>query len=89
MSSSAKTLLQTDPGLIGISTDGVNVTASDVTVYDPPLRYLWVGGGGNVVITGMDDVDVTWTGVQAGGYILMACTKVKAATTATNIVGCR
>lgn len=68
-------------------TGAVAVTASDVTVYDPPLRALFVGGAGNVTLTGLDGNDATFTGVTAGTILPVSCTKVKAATTATNITG--
>lgn len=68
-------------------TGAVAVTASDVTVYDPPLRALFVGGAGNVTLTGLDGIDAVFTGVTAGTILPVSCTKVKAATTATNITG--
>jgi hypothetical protein len=64
------------------------VTKSDATVVN--FRALYVGGAGNVVLDSPDgDTDVTFTGVPAGTLLPVACVKVKAATTATNIVGLR
>lgn len=68
-------------------TGAVAVTPSDATTFDPPLRSLFVGGAGNVTITGLDGVDAVFTGVTAGSILPVCCTKVKAATTATNITG--
>ena len=65
--------------------DATAVTASDETVYDPPFRYLRVGGAGNVTITKMDGTDIQIEDVLAGDVIWLMGTKVKAATTATKV----
>lgn len=78
------------PGPIGAATQAVAVTPSDATIYDPPLRRLWVGGTGNVVVRfdgTADAAAVTYTAVPAGEYLDVVVDKVMAATTATNIVG--
>ena len=63
------------------------VTKSDDTVFNPPVRQLYVGTGGDVVVTGVDDVDVTFKNVADGQYIgPFFIKKVKAATTAADIV---
>lgn len=69
----------------------VAVTKSDATVYDPPLRALYVGGGGNVAILAPDDeAAVTLTDVPAGTILPISCAKVMSAnTTATLLVGLR
>ena len=51
-------------------------------------RYLYVGGGGEVVMTTIGGVGGTHKAVPTGGYIMAACARVKATgTTATYIVG--
>lgn len=62
---------------------GAAVTPSDVTTFDP-TDVLFVGGAGNLVLTMEDGTALTLTGVPAG-FHKIACTQVKAATTATNI----
>lgn len=69
--------------------NAVAVTKSDSTVYSPPLEQIWVGGTGDLaVITAGGDI-VTFTNVPDGRMIPVRCTKVLAATTATDIVGLR
>ena len=65
--------------------DGSAVTPSDATTFDPPFRFLRVGGAGNVTITKLNDEDLEIQDVLAGEVIWMAAKKVKAATTATKI----
>jgi len=63
------------------------ITPSDSTTYDPPLRVITVGAAGTLVLTDINDVDATYT-VPAGAVInWMLVKKVKAASTATGIVG--
>jgi len=45
---------------------GVAVTTSDSTVYSPPLDALYVGGAGNLAVTGVDGVNYTLNGALAG-----------------------
>ena len=66
--------------------DHVAVTASDSTVYNPPFRALYVGTGGTVVIESPLGVDVSYIGVPTGSILPVSGQKVKAATTAMNIV---
>lgn len=61
------------------------VTKSDVTDLGR-TRAIWVGGTGNLVATMADGTDVTFTAVPAGSWLWIQVQKVKAATTATNIV---
>jgi hypothetical protein len=72
-----------------IDTEGlgkaVAVTKSDVTDLGR-TRAVWVGGVGDLVVTMADGVDVTFTAVPAGSWLWIQVQKVKAATTATNIV---
>ena len=68
----------------------VAITKSDTTVYDPPLKALWVGGGGNLSLIASDDTAaVTLVGVNGGQIIPVMAKQVMAATTATSIVGWR
>ena len=61
------------------------VTPSDNTLVG--CQALWVGGAGNLsLIADGDTSAVTITGVNAGTFVPIACKKVMAATTATNIV---
>ena len=72
----------------GPATGGIAITASDSTTYDPPLRGVFVGGAGNLNVTGVDGVAVLFTGVVAGSIIPIACTQVlSTSTTATNMTG--
>lgn len=68
-------------------TEVLNITTSDVTVYDPPLRGLIVNVAGDVVIeTEKGDAEATIAAVQ-GQVIPALITKVKAASTATVVGG--
>jgi hypothetical protein len=69
---------------------GVAVTPSDATVYTPPLDALYVGGAGNLTVTGCDGASYTFDAVSAGAIYNVQVTQVKATgTTATNIVALR
>lgn len=78
-----------EPGLVGIATQGFAVTPSD-TVADPagPFRYLYVGTAGDVELVDMAGNDLIYKTVPAGGYVFVAGTRVKvASTTASHIIG--
>ena len=60
------------------------VTPSDVTVLEN-CRALYVGTGGDVVAT-VGGQDVTFVNVPDGTWLPVMATKVKAATTASDIV---
>lgn len=62
------------------------ITKSDSTTYDPPLRGLLVMGAGDVVATDLEGNDVTYPSCPVGFFIHALLTKVKAATTATNLI---
>lgn len=64
-----------------------SVTPSDSTVIR--ATALYVGGLGNVSVTMEDGSEAVFTGVTAGSILPIRVTKVKAATTATSIVGLR
>lgn len=66
--------------------NAVEVTPNDSTNY-PNCRSIWVGGGGDLVVTmAATGGEVTFAGVPAGTWLPIVVTQVKAATTATNIV---
>ena len=67
----------------------VSVTTSDSTIYNPPLRGLYIGGAGNVAVVLADDTNaVTLTGLAVGVFHPIEVKKVMSAnTTATAIVG--
>jgi hypothetical protein len=69
----------------------VAITKSDTTVYDPPLKALWVGGAGDVAVIAADDTAaVTISGVNGGQIIPVSISKVMSTnTTATLMVGWR
>ena len=79
-----------NPQFLGehIAKGASTVTPDDNTVVN--FRGLYVGGAGNVSIVTPQGDTVTFANVPAGGYVLVACNRVRATgTTATNIVGLR
>jgi hypothetical protein len=73
--------------------DGVEITISDATVYNGDnggvLSALYVGGVGDVEVRTVGGTTLTFTAVPAGTILPIRCDQVRAATTATNIVGLR
>lgn len=67
------------------SRDPIEVTPSDATTYSG-MKGFRVGSAGDVVITKHDGTDITITGAVAGEHLPINCLKIKAATTATNII---
>jgi hypothetical protein len=67
----------------------VAITKSDSTVYDPPLRGIYVGGNGDLAITHADSSTAVLVAVSAGTMLPVSnVSKVlSTGTTATNIVG--
>lgn len=65
--------------------DAVEVTASDTDFVD--LVGLYVGGAGDVAVVTSHGTTTTFAGVPAGSIIPLRIVQVKAATTATDIVG--
>lgn len=65
------------------------ITPSDLTdLTDVVVNGIWVGGAGNITFRLRQDVaDRVLTAVPAGTYIPGSFAKIKAATTATLIVG--
>lgn len=64
------------------------VTPSDTTdLSSQSIRYLYIGGNGNIRVTMLGGGDVTFVGVVAGSILRIQVTKVLSTlTTATNIV---
>ena len=62
------------------------VTPSNVTVL-PTTRALYVGGGGDIVVTMAEDQTIiTFVAVPGGSILPVQVTQVRAGTTATSIV---
>ena len=68
----------------GSKQGGVAVTPSDATPVN--ASALWIGGTGNLVVTMQDGQILTFTAVPAGVLLPISVSRVRAATTATNIV---
>lgn len=64
----------------------VSITPADADLADD-LRGFYVGGAGNVVVRCPDGSTATFTAVPVGQFIPVLCRQIRAATTATNIVG--
>ena len=66
----------------------IAVTKSDSTVYNPPLRQLYIGTTGDVTVETQEGTTIVFKGVPAGAFIgPFFVSKVKAATAAGDIVG--
>ncbi len=64
------------------------ITASDSTDLANPVRAIYVGGAGSVVVTMVAGNDVTFSGLPAGMILPIRAKRVKATgTTATGLVG--
>lgn len=60
--------------------------AADGDLQDPPVRFLYVGTPGDLVIEGADGVAATFRNAQ--GFIWASARRVLPDTTASDIVGC-
>lgn len=73
--------------------DAVAITKSDTTVYNASngghLSALYVGGAGDVTVRTLGQTTVAFVGVPAGTILPIRCDQVRAATTATSVVGLR
>lgn len=74
-----------DPALLVPAAHAAAVTPSDVTLFDPPTRWLYVNGAGNLVVTTLGGETGVVIAVQAGARLPVRVTKILAATTATGI----
>ena len=68
----------------GFATEAENVTKSDSTILNSVALYIGVGGDLTVTMAGGGDVE--FKNVPSGTFLPIAVTKVKAATTATDIL---
>lgn len=73
----------------GPSDELVTIAPADAVITGGPVRSLYVGGAGNVVVRDMQGTVVTFTAVPAGTILPVMVDQVRAATTATAIVGLR
>lgn len=72
---------------LGSAQDFFAITPSDSADLADVPRGVWVGGAGNLVVTGLSG-DVTFQGIPAGTMLPIAPTRVKATgTTATALLG--
>lgn len=74
-------------GLTSPADNATAVTPSDSTDLAYVSRALYVGSGGNVVVTMAGGGDVTFVGVPTGGILPIRASRVKATnTTASSII---
>ena len=74
----------------GPGTHLIAVSKSNTTVYDPPLRAIYVGSTGDVALLATGDTDaVTFVGVPTGTTIdsVMIQSVMDTGTSASDIVG--
>lgn len=72
---------------LGSAQEFFDITPSDSVDLAEVPRGIWVGGAGDLVVTGLTG-DVTFQSVPAGTMLPIAPTRVKATgTTATSLVG--
>lgn len=71
----------------GAARDAFVVTKSDTTIFDTPVRGLYIGGTGNVNVRLLNGEQCLFSAVPVGTIIPIACKGVMStSTTATNIV---
>lgn len=70
-------------------TDLVAITKSDSTVYNPPIRQIYVGTAGDISVTTQEGTTVVHKGCLAGSYIgpFFASKVNSTGTTAADLVG--
>lgn len=84
------TFIQDNSNTGPVSGGAVAVTASDVTVYDPPLRGIVLGGSGLVALVFADASTMTMTLATGVLHPITGISKVMSTgTTATPIYGFR
>lgn len=67
--------------------DAFVITPSDATVLNPIPSYIYVGGAGDVTVTTEKGTLVTFKAPPVGTILPIRCTKVMAATTASQLLG--
>lgn len=73
--------------LVGVTSD---IASTDADYAANPLRSLYCGGSGNVVVRSLEDTTDTTIVVQAGTLLPIVVTRVvRTGTTATGLVGLR
>ena len=71
---------------IFIPTEYSSITTSDTTVYDPPMRGIWVGVGGNVAVKTARGTTAVIPNVPGGTILPGYFTQVRSTNTeATNM----
>lgn len=73
----------------GPSDELVTINPADAVITGGPVRSLYVGVTGNVVVRDMQGTTVTFTAVPAGTILPVMVDQVRAATTASGIIGLR
>lgn len=68
-------------------TKAVAITPSDVTVFAPPLKAVYIGGTGNLTVQTEDGTNITFTAPPVGSTVYIQAKQVRAATTATLLIG--
>lgn len=71
----------------GPAGDAVSITTSDSTVYDPPLRSLYVGTTGNVAVRTRGGTTITFTSVPVGMFPVQCDKVLSTGTTASGLIG--
>jgi hypothetical protein len=71
------------------ATHAAVITPDDTVTFTPPYRWLWIGGAGSVSVTMVDGSTATFVVPDNGTRLPIATVQVKAATTATAILGVR
>lgn len=70
--------------------NAVAVTPSDTTVYDPPLKGVYIGATGGNLTLRVGGANILFAGTVIGSFIWVQCDQVRATgTAATSIVGLR
>jgi hypothetical protein len=62
------------------------ITTSDTVNLPAGCRGIYVGGAGNIVLVGSDDVSVTLTAVPVGTFVPCGPKRVGASSTATLMI---
>jgi hypothetical protein len=67
----------------------LTITKSDSTVYEPAIRYIYVGGAGNVAIKDPLGTTVVFTAPPVGTILgpFQAASVMSTSTTATLLIG--